>query len=157
MLRTARRTSPRWAGSPISKVKRLRATRSLGVWTLALGMLTCWSERSLVTSLSGLVVSGASTWMATRKTEASLGAQWTGTMRSSWVPDRCSRLTQLARWTETPWPWVTKPWISSPGTGVQHLERRTQTSATPSTSTPESLAERDLGTLGALGGIGVTS
>ena len=88
--------------------------------------------------------------MATRKTEASLGAQCTGTMRSRWVSDRCSMFTQLARWTETPWPWVTKPRISSPGTGVQHLDSRTQTSATPSTSMPESLAVRALETFGAL-------
>ena len=71
-------------------------------------------------------------------------------MRSSWVSVRCARLTQLARCTETPWPWVTKPWISSPGTGVQHLDRRTQTSAAPSTSMPESVAELGLGTPGDL-------
>src|SRR6202035_5603083 len=151
MLRTALRTSPRWAGSPISNVNLLRATRSLVVWTDALRMLTCWSDRTRVTSDRSLVRSRASTWMATRKTEASLGAQWTGTMRSIWVSDRCSRLTQLARWTETPWPWVTKPWISSPGTGVQHLDSLTQTSATPSTSMPESLAVPARDALGALG------
>src|ERR1700726_3725210 len=65
--------------------------------------------------------------------------------------------TQLARWTETPWPCVTKPVISSPGTGVQHLDSRTQTSEAPSTSIPESDAVRGLGARATLGGIGVIS
>src|ERR1700728_2049385 len=157
MVRTARSTLARCLGSAISKVNRLTATRSRLVVTDADRMFTCWSDRTLVTSDSSRVRSSASTWIATRNTEASLGAQWTGTMRSRWVSDRCSRLTQLARWTETPCPWVTKPEISSPGTGVQHLDSRTQTSATPSTSIPESLADRAGDAFGALGGIGVIS
>ena len=48
-------------------------------------------------------------------------------------------------------------WISSPGTGVQHLDRRTQTSAAPSTSMPESLAELGRATREILGGSGVSS
>ena len=59
------------------EVKRLIATRSLVVWTLADRMLTCWSDRIRVTSESSRVRSSASTWMATRKTEASDGAQCT--------------------------------------------------------------------------------
>jgi hypothetical protein len=37
---------------------------------------------------------------------------------------------------------VTKPVISSPGTGVQHRDSRTQTSGAPLTSTPGSPAGR---------------
>ena len=43
---------------------------------------------------------------------------------------------QSVRWTETPCPRVTKPMISSPGTGVQHRPSRTQTSGSPRTMTP---------------------
>ena len=45
-------------------------------------------------------------------------------------------LAQSARWTLTPRPRVTKPMISSPGTGVQQLASRTSTSSRPSTWTP---------------------
>ena len=45
-------------------------------------------------------------------------------------------LAQSARWTDTPRPRVTKPMISSPGTGVQQRESRTITSSRPSTCTP---------------------
>src|SRR6185437_11042736 len=124
---------------PISKLNLLSATRSLLVVTEADKMLTCWSDSTRVTSASSLVRSRASTWMATRNTEASFGAQCTVTIRSFCVCVRWARFTQSARCTDTPWPWVTNPWISSPGTGVQHLDSRTQTSETPSTSTPESL------------------
>ena len=93
----------------------------------------------------------------TRKTEASDGAQSTSTMRSSWVSLRSARLTQSARCTETPWPRVTKPRMSSPGTGVQHLDRRTQTSAAPSTTMPESVPELGRAERETLGGIGVSS
>ena len=45
-------------------------------------------------------------------------------------------LAQSARCTLTPRPRVTKPMISSPGTGVQQFARRTSTSSSPSTCTP---------------------
>ncbi len=45
-------------------------------------------------------------------------------------------LAQSARCTDTPRPRVTKPMISSPGTGVQHRDSRTMTSSRPSTCTP---------------------
>src|ERR1700733_1320756 len=138
MLRTARSTCPRCLGSPISKVNRLNATRSRLVVTAADKILTCWSDSTLVTSAKSLVRSSASTWMATRNTEPSLGAQCTLTSRSRWVSVRCWMFTQSARCTDTPCPCVTNPGIGSPGTGVQHRDSRTQTSAAPSTSTPES-------------------
>ena len=37
---------------------------------------------------------------------------------------------------DTPLPLVTKPTISSPGTGLQHFEKRTATSWIPSTTNP---------------------
>ena len=67
-----------------------------------------------------------------------------------------SALGQSVRCTETPCPRVTKPMISSPGTGVQHRPSRTSTSPSPRTTTPVSTSsarlaelhrpgERDLG------------
>src|SRR5579875_1451034 len=138
MARTARSTCPRCLGSPISNVKRDSATRSLLVVTLADRMLTCWSDSTRVTSDSSLVRSSASTWIATRNTDPSVGAQCTSTTRSRWVSDRWARFAQSVRCTDTPWPWVTKPVISSPGTGVQQRDSRTHTSGAPVTSTPES-------------------
>ena len=49
---------------------------------------------------------------------------------------------QVLRCTDTPPPRVTKPRISSPGTGVQHLASLTQTSEAPLTTTPGSPAGR---------------
>ena len=128
-------------------MNRLNATRSRLVVTVADKMLTCRSDSTLVTSESSLVRSSASTWMATRKTEPSVGAQWTSTIRSRWVSDRWTMFTQSTRCTDTPWPWVTKPVIWSPGTGVQHRDRRTHTSGAPVTSTPESPGARGCGAL----------
>ena len=45
-------------------------------------------------------------------------------------------LMQSVRWMDTPLPLVTKPTISSPGTGLQHLEKRTATSWMPLTTIP---------------------
>ena len=45
-------------------------------------------------------------------------------------------LIQSVRWMDTPRPLVTKPTISSPGTGLQHLENRTATSWIPFTMMP---------------------
>jgi hypothetical protein len=56
------------------------------------------------------------TWMATRNELLAVGAQDTGTSRSD-SARRLSALAQLVRCTETPEPLVTKPRISSPGTG----------------------------------------
>src|SRR5439155_16865688 len=80
--RTAFRTCPRCLGSPISKVKREVATRSREVWTAAERMLTCWSDRTRVTSDRRRERSRASTWMATRKTEDWVGAHSTSRIRS---------------------------------------------------------------------------
>ena len=49
-------------------------------------------------------------------------------------------LAQSARCTDTPRPRVTKPMISSPGTGVQQRDSRTITSSRPSTCTPDAAA-----------------
>src|SRR6266571_7391387 len=92
----------------------------------------------LVMSDSSPVRSSASTWIAARKRELSLGAQRTCTTRSGWDEIRCLTFTQSVRCTDTPLPRVTKPAILSPGTGVQHLDSLAQTSAAPSTDTPES-------------------
>ena len=118
----------------------LTATRSLVVVTDADKMLTCWSEMERVTSDSSPVRSRASTWIATRNSESSVGDQRTATSRSGSESSRCRRLVQSARCTETPWPRVTNPVISSPGTGVQQRDSLAQTSAAPSTTTPESCA-----------------
>ena len=45
-------------------------------------------------------------------------------------------LTQSVRWMEMPRPRVTNPTISSPGTGLQHLEKRTAKSWIPFTTMP---------------------
>ena len=44
--------------------------------------------------------------------------------------------TQSVRWMVIPLPLVTKPTISSPGTGEQHFENRTDRSAMPLTTIP---------------------
>src|SRR5215468_860955 len=85
-------------------------------------MLTCCSEIDLVISDKSPVLSSASTWIAARNRELSRGAQCTVTMRSGSDSTRCAMLTQPVRCTDTPLPLVTKPTISSPGTGVQHLD-----------------------------------
>src|SRR5215469_3831936 len=126
MARTARSTCPRCLGSPISKVNLLTATRSLVVVTDADRMLTCWSEMERVTSDSSPVRSRASTWIATRNSESSVGDHRTATRRSGSESSRCRRLVQSARCTDTPWPRVTKPVISSPGTGVQQRDSLAQ-------------------------------
>src|SRR5262249_49926225 len=60
------------------------------------------------------------------------------TIRSGSASTRWAMLMQSVRCTDTPLPLVTNPMILSPGTGVQHLDSRAQTSADPSTATPES-------------------
>ena len=60
----------------------------------------------------------------------------TSMTRSLWPVDSDTAFAQSARCTDTPRPRVTKPTISSPGTGVQHRDRRTITSSRPSTWMP---------------------
>ena len=43
--------------------------------------------------------------------------------RSFSISDKLMILTQSVLWMDTPRPLVTKPTISSPGTGLQHLEK----------------------------------
>src|ERR1022692_520752 len=69
----------------------------------------------LVISESRPVRSRASTWMAARNRELSLGDQRTPTTRSGCEETRCCTLTQSLRCTETPLPRVTNPVILSPG------------------------------------------
>lgn len=47
-----------------------------------------------------------------------------------------STLMQSRLWMETPLPRVTKPMISSPGRGLQHLANLTKQPSSPSTMTP---------------------
>ena len=108
-------------------------------------MLTRASEMARVMSDSRPVRSSASTWMATRNSESSVGDQRTSTSRSGSESSRWRKLTQSDRWTDTPWPRVTNPVISSPGTGVQQRDSLAHTSASPSTTTPESPAVRGRG------------
>ncbi len=103
------------------------------------------SEMARVMSDSRPVRSSASTWMATRNSESSVGDQRTSTSRSGSESSRWRRLMQSERWTDTPWPRVTNPVISSPGTGVQQRDSLAHTSASPSTTTPESPVVRGRG------------
>ena len=73
--------------------------------------------------------------MFTRKVDLLFGAHSTGTSRSEWVRSSAA-LVQSPRCTEAPPPLVTKPRISSGGTGVQHLASFTHTSGVPLTMTP---------------------
>ncbi len=88
------------------------------------------------------VRSSASTWIATRNTDADDGAHSTSTIRSgSAASERrrwCSRCGAPRRRS----PRVTKPRIASPGTGVQQRASLTQTSLAPLTTTPGSPAGR---------------
>ena len=136
-LRTVCSTAPRWVGSASSKVNRLIATRSRLVCTDADRMLTRSSASALVTSESSRCRSSASTWMATRKTAPGWLAHSTSTSRSA-LRCRSAALVQSVRCTLTPPPRVTKPRISSPGTGVQHLASLVQTSVIPWTTMPGS-------------------
>ena len=83
-------------------------------------MFTCWSDSARVMSDSSRLRSSASTWICTRNELGAVGAHSTSTSRSG-VGRRLPAFTQSVRCTETPEPWVTKPRIWSPGTGVQHF------------------------------------
>src|SRR6185437_10813174 len=76
-------------------------------------------------------------------TESVDGAHSTSTIRSGSASSEAA-LVQVLRCTDTPPPRVTKPRISSPGTGVQHFASLTQTSEAPLTTTPGSPAGRRL-------------
>ena len=103
------------------------ATRSREVVTAAERMLTPLSEITRVTSDSSRERSSASTWICTRKTLPEVGAHSTSMIRSG-CERRESALVQSLRCTETPLPRVTKPTMSSPGTGVQQRASLTQMS-----------------------------
>ena len=64
-------------------------------------------------------------------------------MRSGWL-SRLAAFVQSRRCTETPFSRVTKPRISSPGSGVQHLASFTHMSESPATMMPTSLLARAL-------------
>jgi hypothetical protein len=100
-------------------------------------MLTRSSASALVTSESSRCRSSASTWIATRNTAPGWEAQSTSTSRSG-LRFRSPALVQSVRCTLTPPPRVTKPRMSSPGTGVQHFASLAQTSVMPWTMTPGS-------------------
>ena len=138
-MRTAASTEFRCAGSAISKTKRDTATRSRLVETVADRMFTWWSDSTRVTSESSRDRSIASTWIWTRNRAVVPESHSTSRIRSGW-DRRAAMFAQSARCTETPSPRVTKPTISSPGTGVQHLANLVHTSETPLTTTPVSVA-----------------
>ena len=100
-------------------------------------MFTWASESAIVMSESSRARSSASTWMLTRNIDWPVGAHSTSCSRSGWL-SRLAALVQSLRCTETPPPLVTKPRMSSGGTGVQHLASLTQTSGAPLTMTPVS-------------------
>src|SRR5690606_39059695 len=137
ILRTAASTCARCAGSAISKTKREIATRSVVVETEPERMLRWWSESTRVTSESSRERSSASTWICTSNSVALPCVHSTSTSRSGCVR-RSSTLTQSERCTLTPCDFVTKPTMSSPGTGVQHFASLTHTSPMPLTMTPGS-------------------
>ena len=62
--------------------------------------------------------SSASAWIATRNTDPGDTDHATSTIRSA-RPRRSAAFVQSTRCTEMPPPRVTKPMMSSPGTGVQ--------------------------------------
>ena len=100
-------------------------------------MLTWWSDRALATSRSSRERSRATTSTPARNTAPERSpSQSTSIRRVAWSLISDTALAQSARCTLTPRPRVTKPMISSPGTGVQQLARRTSTSSRPSTWTP---------------------
>ena len=102
--------------------------------------LTPSSESTAATSRSRFMRSSASTCTSTLYDTVADGAvsHSTSMMRSGSVI-RSFAFGQSARCTDTPRPRVTKPMIWSPGTGLQHFERRTSTSLRPFTTMPDEL------------------
>src|SRR5262249_34529792 len=136
MLRMVDRSDSRWEGSPSSMSKRILDTRSDPVWVVQVRMLTWWSANAAVTSRSSRARSRALTSIEAMNTPPGSRSHSTSMSRSAWPSASETALAQSARWTETPRPRVTNPMISSPGTGVQHRDSRTNTSSRPSTCTP---------------------
>ena len=105
--------------SPISNENREIARRAREVCTCAERMFTWFSDSTRVTSYSRDLRSSASTWISTRNREDRVGAHATSLTRSS-PSGTTFMFAQSLRCTEIPEPRVTKPTISSGGTGVQH-------------------------------------
>ena len=152
MRRTALSTRSRWTMSPISNTKRLSARRSLR------GRHRRGEDVDVVLAEHPRDVARAGpSGRAPRPGSAPGRRSWWSapTRRRSSARGRpCSDFTfvQSARCTETPLPRVTKPTISSPGTGVQHFASLTRMSGAPRTSTPESPPRGCRGTSDAAGG-----
>ena len=128
---SARSTWLRYLGSPISRMNRPIILRSFVVVTEPTDGYVLNGQRSSDIGKKPDPV-GCFHLDGDPESEASDSAQCTATMRSCCLWVRCVRFTQSARCTDTPWPWVTNPVISSPGTGLQHLDSRTHTSGAPS-------------------------
>ena len=103
-------------------------------------IFTLASERTVETSPSSLVRSNAFTSIDATKVPPRLSSHSTSINRFACPEAKATPLAQSLRWMETPLPRVTKPIISSGGTGVQHLASLIITSSTPSTTTPTSLS-----------------
>ena len=129
-------TDSRCDGSPSSKSKRIFEMRSLPVFDVHVRMLTCWSDSVLATSDSSRARSSAFTSIDATNMPVMSVSHSTSISRSPLPPASDTALAQSARCTDTPRPRVTKPMISSPGTGVQQRDSRTITSSRPSTCTP---------------------
>lgn len=79
--------------------------------------------------------SSASTETSTGNTASCASPQVTSISRSGERRDRACALAQWARWIDTPLPRVTKPTISSGGTGRQQRAKLVNSESTPTTST----------------------
>ena len=86
--------------------------------------------------------SRASICTVTVKTAPEESLAHSTSMRRSGSSLSFAAFVQSVRWTLTPPPRVTKPKISSPGTGVQHLASLAIMSAEPATRTPAPSARR---------------
>jgi len=98
------------------------------------------SPITLVTSERMPARSSPSACRATRNELSAVGAHATSTSRSGWDRSACA-FVQSLRWTDTPLSRVTKPMISSPGTGRQQRASFTHTFGSPWTTTPASFPD----------------
>ena len=103
-------------------------------------IFTLAADRTVETSPRSLVLSNAFTSIAAVKVPPLLSSHSTSISRFAWPVARATPFAQSLRCIETPLPLVTKPIISSGGTGVQHLASLIMTSSTPSTTTPTSFS-----------------
>ena len=113
--------------------------RSVPVWVLQARMLTwCVGQRRATRRAAGGTGRGPCTSIdADERAGAGRSSHSTSISRSRLAGRRATRRWRSRlRCTDTPRPRVTKPMISSPGTGVQQRDRRTMTSSRPSTCTP---------------------